>query len=188
MTGIGTSGFAALLKQNERVGVPASREDFLSALRCVPEPVTVVATDGPAGPGAVTVTAFSTVCADPPTIVICLQSRGSAASSVLENARFTVNFLSDADRDLAEICAGHGDNDHAARLADPGWQMGADALPYWSHAIAHLTCDLIEAVEIGTHRVVVARVTGAGAGDAEEPLIYRARGYHRMGEKIGDKF
>ncbi len=165
----------------------APRDDFLAALRRVPEPVTVVATDGPAGPGAVTVTAFSSVSADPPTIVICLQSKGSAAAAVIDNARFTVNFLSEADRSLAELCAGHGGSDHAARLADPGWFLGPDSLPHWRAAIAHLTCRLIEAVEIGSHRVLVARVTAAGPGPGKEALLYRGRAYHAMGGKIGSK-
>ncbi|MEQ8654073.1 MAG: flavin reductase family protein [Kiloniellales bacterium] len=188
MTGIGSGAFAAATRQDASLSAAAPREDFLNALRKVPEPVTVVATDGPAGPGAVTVTAFSSVCADPPTIVICLQSQGSAASAVIDNGRFTVNFLSEADRTLAEICAGHGNNDHAARLADPGWNLGSDDLPFWGEALAHLTCQLIEAVEIGTHRVLVARVTAATVGPTEAALIYQSRSYYRMGRKIGDKF
>lgn len=187
MTGIGAGAFAAAARQDESLSPPASRADFLEALRKVPEPVTVVATDGPAGPGAVTVTAFSSVCADPPTIVICLQSQGSAATAVIDNGRFTVNFLGETDRRLAEICAGHGKSTHVARLADPGWRLGPDQLPLWGQALAHLTCQLIEAVEIGTHRVLVARVTAASLGPSEGALIYQARAYHRMGAKIADK-
>ncbi len=165
-------------------GPVAPREDFLAALRSVPEPVTVVASDGPAGPGAVTVSAFSSVSADPPTILICLQSQGSAASAIIENERFTVNFLSDEDRALAEICAGHGDADHAARLAYPGWLRGVDGMPHWGRAIAMLSCRLHETVEIGSHRVLVARVTAAGPGAADAPLLYRERGYHGLGGPI----
>ncbi len=187
MTGIGAGGFAAAMKRDAELSAPARREDFLDALRKVPEPVTVVATDGPAGPGAVTVTAFSSVSADPPTIVICLQSQGSAASAVIDNGRFTVSFLGAEDRTLAEVCAGHGKSTHAARLADPGWRLGSDGLPLWGAALAHLSCQLIEAVEIGTHRVLVARVTVATLGPSEGALIYQGRGYHRIGEKIGGK-
>ncbi len=186
---IGLDGSAAIAGQGVDLGEAAPREDFLAALRCVPEPVTVVATDGPAGPGAVTVTAFSSVSADPPTVVICLQSEGNAASAVIENARFTVSFLSEADRALSDICAGHGpvSSDHAARLADPGWRLGPDGLPLWGNAIAHLTCHLVEAVEISSHRVLIARVTAAAPGNGGDPLLYRGRGYHRIGEKIARK-
>ncbi len=187
MTAIWGSGRVQASGQEPELAKAAPREDFLAALRQVPEPVTVVATDGPAGPGAVTVTAFSSVSADPPTVVICLQSQGSAASAVIDNGRFTVNFLGDADRTLAEVCAGHGGADHAARLADPGWFLGADALPHWRNAVAYLTCRLIEAVEIGSHRVLVARVVAAAEGPSEEALLYRARAYHRVGDKLGDK-
>ncbi|GAB5467293.1 MAG: flavin reductase [Rhodospirillales bacterium] len=172
----------------DRTALPAetlaSRADFLAALRRVPEPVTVVASLGSAGPGAVTVSAFSSVSADPPTVLICLQSQGSAAHAVIRNGHFTVNFLSERDRALAEICAGHGSADHAARLADPGWQMTADGLPQWGRAIAVLVCRLHETVEIGSHRVLIARVTAAGPGSGESPLLYQGRAYHRLGDDV----
>ena len=187
MSAFRNSGTAALTEDAVTRLPSVARADFLSVLRRVPEPVTVVASDGPAGPGAVTVTAFSSVSADPPTVAICLQSKGSAASAVIENGRFTVNFLSEDDRALAEICAGRGGGDHAARLADPGWHLGPDGLPLWGNAIALLTCHLIEAVEIGSHRVLVARVTEAAQGPAERPLLYCARAYHGLGETWKDE-
>lgn len=164
----------------------APRADFLAALRRVPEPVAVVASDGPSGPGAVTVTAFSSVSADPPTILICLESRGSAARSIIENRRFTVNFLSDEDRGLSEFCAGHGGAAHADRLADPGWHRGEDGLPAWGRAVAVLSCSLNKLVEIGSHRLLISRVLRAGPGPAEAPLLYRARAYHRLSGPIED--
>ncbi|MEO1192481.1 MAG: flavin reductase family protein [Pseudomonadota bacterium] len=163
----------------------APRDDFLAALRRVPEPVTVVASRGPAGPGAITVSAFSSVSADPPTVLICLQSKGSAAAAVIENGCFTVNFLSDEDKALAELCAGRtsGDqpgSDHSARLAAEGWHTGADGLPRWGKAIAVLTCALHKTVEIGSHCVLIARVTRAETGPGESALLYQGRDFHKL--------
>lgn len=180
------AALAALAKGSETDEPQASREDFLAALRQVPEPVTVVASDGPAGPGAITVSAFSSVSADPPTVLICLQSKGNAASAIIENARFTISFLSEGDREVAELCAGHGSSDHAARLALDGWVVDAAGLPHWGRAIAVLSCRLFETVEIGSHRVLVARVVEAGPGSEEAPLLYRARSYHALGDKRED--
>jgi len=164
----------------------APKDDFLAALRRVPEPVAVVASDGPQGPGAVTVTAFSTVSADPPTILVCLQSRGSAAACIIANGRFSVNFLGEEDLALAKVCAGHGAADHARRLATTGWHADADGLPHWGRALASLSCRLEQTVEIASHRVLVARVTAAAPGPTRRPLIYQARRYHALGKTIVD--
>ena len=95
-----------------------------------------------------------------------------------------MNFLGEADRGLAQLCAGHGAAAHAKRLTLEGWQRGDDGLPHWGRALAVLACRLHEAVEIGSHRMLVARVTAASAGPARHPLLYQARHYHALGGRI----
>ncbi|MEQ9673623.1 MAG: flavin reductase family protein, partial [Roseovarius indicus] len=82
------------------------REDFISAMRRVAASVTVVTTDGPAGRAGATVSAFSSVSADPPTVLVCLHAQSRIAGFVQENKRFCVNVLPERFSDIADRFAG----------------------------------------------------------------------------------
>ena len=59
-----------------------SRERFVGAMREVAASVTVVTTDGPCGRHGATVSAFSSVSADPPTVLVCLHADSRIAKAV----------------------------------------------------------------------------------------------------------
>ncbi|MEO1191533.1 MAG: flavin reductase family protein [Pseudomonadota bacterium] len=96
---------------------PVGRADFLGAMRQVANPVTVVATDGPAGRHGATVSAFSSVSADPPTILVCLRADSRIADLVAANSVFSVHVLSEDDAEVARIFAGQRDASQADRFA-----------------------------------------------------------------------
>ena len=48
------------------------RESFIAAMRCAASTVTVVTTAGDAGRCGVTVSAMSSISADPPSVLICV--------------------------------------------------------------------------------------------------------------------
>ena len=85
------------------------RTAFISAMRGVGASVTVVTTNGKAGRRGATVSAFCSVSADPPTILVCLNGSSGIADAVAENRLFNVNILR-ADQELiAQRFAGRND-------------------------------------------------------------------------------
>ena len=57
-----------------------TREEFIEALRGVASSVSVVTTDGAAGRHGATVSAFCSVSADPPTLLVCLRGQSRIRS------------------------------------------------------------------------------------------------------------
>lgn len=152
-----------------------SREAFLEAMRQVAATVTVVTTDGPAGRAGATVSAFTSLSADPPKVLVCLRTGSRTTNAVLANKRFCVNVLPEDAEDLARRFAGGQD----ATLADrfEGLTLGADpAGPVLPRATA-LSCVLEHHDIHATHALCIGAVHAVHIAD-EAPLAYLQGGFH----------
>ena len=87
----------------------ASRDLFIKGMRQVASSVAVVTTSGTAGRHDATVSAFSSVSADPPQLLVCLRSESRIAAAVSANGVFCVNILSHRHPHVAERFSGSHD-------------------------------------------------------------------------------
>jgi len=161
----------------------AIREDFLTGMRYVANSVTVVTTDGAAGRSGATVSAFSSVSADPPTVLVCLNAESNTLEAVRQNKHFCVNVLPEGAKHIAERFAGFHDHDVDDRFSGIDLTATGDPSPAISGATA-FTCDLTETVTSGSHVICIGRVTETHAGNFT-PLIYMDRKYKRLSEYGG---
>lgn len=156
----------------------APREEFIAAMRSVAASVTVVTTDGPAGRAGATVSAFSSVSADPPTVLVCLHADSRIANFVKENGRFCVNVLAEDCAEIADRFAGRHDDWVTDRFsgiksfAPRGWAPLIDGATAFQ-------CDLQQAMRSGSHLIAVGHVKHVMDARAA-PLAYRAGAYHRV--------
>ena len=140
--------------------------------------VHVVTTDGAAGRRGVTVIAACSVSDDPPTILVCLSRVRSDNDCFAENGVFALNTLSSDQQNLADAFSGLTGLSQDERFALAEWETVASGAPVLTGALATFDCQLIEAKEIATHRVLFGKVTGLRIGDSVRPLIYHQRSYH----------
>ena len=156
----------------------APREEFISAMRQVASSVTVVTTDGVAGRAGATVSAFSSVSADPPTVLVCLFGESRIAKMVTENQAFCVNVLRESSAHLADRFAGRHDGDVNDRF--DGVEMFGEAgeVPMISSATA-FRCNVQQIVRSGSHVIVIGHVLEVWDGE-DMPLTYRDGGYHKV--------
>lgn len=153
----------------------AQREDFIAAMRCVASSVCVVTTDGAAGRHGATVSAFSSVSADPPMVLVCLNSASRIAQQVQENGVFRVNILPAGATSIAERFAGCHDD----RVMDRFEGMPiSGSVPHLKGATS-LMCTLTQAVAAGTHYVCIGVVNEVDQG-ADQPLTYLAGRYRQL--------
>lgn len=156
--------------------VAVGREDFVAAMRNAPTAVTVVTTDGRAGRYGVTVSAMSSVSADPPAVLVCVHNASPAAAAIGVNKAFCVNLLAADQAALSDRFAGR----HKA--ADRFAGIGTDALgtgaPVLRDALSIFDCRLLESHRFGTHSVFIGLVVGARHGEGA-PLVYHNRAYCR---------
>lgn len=156
----------------------AARGAFIDAMRIVANSVAVVTTDGPGGLQGATVSAFSSVSADPPTILVCLRSQSRIAQAVAENGAFCVNVLPQYAQEIAERFAGGQDMHFANRFEGIGYECEPGFLPILHGATAFL-CGIEQIVTSGSHRIFIGQVRNVRRG-APEPLTYFDGGYHRV--------
>jgi cob(II)yrinic acid a,c-diamide reductase len=67
------------------------------------------------------------------------------------------------------------------RFALAQWETEASGAPVLPGALATFDCQLVEAKDFATHRVLFGKVTGVRIGDSLDPLIYHQRAYRVLG-------
>lgn len=154
------------------------RQSFIRAMRNVASSVTVVTTNGPAGQHGATVSAFSSVSADPPTTLVCLRSQSRIARAVTQNGVFCVNVLPQSAQKIAERFAGRDDAQFSNRFDGVDCHGAAGQPPILKDATA-FTCKVEQVVTSGSHQIFIGHVIDLHEGEAA-PLTYVSGAYHRI--------
>lgn len=155
-----------------------ARDRFIAAMRQVASSVTVVTTDGSAGRHGATVSAFSSVSADPPTVLVCLLAESRIAQAVTGNGSFCVNVLAEQDAEIADRFAGRHDQWVGDRFSGIDCYGAPGTAPQIDGATA-FRCDLQQTLRSGSHLIVLGHVRDVLASNAR-PLAYRDGCYHRV--------
>jgi 3-hydroxy-9,10-secoandrosta-1,3,5(10)-triene-9,17-dione monooxygenase reductase component len=156
---------------------PRTFTDMMASLAAS---VTIVTVDGADGPSGLTVSAFTSVSADPPIVLACIDSR-AATLGVLHTAEgFTVNFLPRGAEDIAMLFATR-DSD---RFGTTEWHSVDVGGPVLEDAYGHFVCRTIERLEMGDHWVIFGEVVSADRDEEPvEPLVYHDRRFVEIAER-----
>ena len=162
------------------------RQDFIDAMSLCANSVCVVSTDGVAGLGGLTVSAMSSVSADPdtqadgPTMLICVHANSTSLPIILENGVFCINILGQGSDQTAEIFAGRHGLTGAARFDGVAYAPLATGAPVFSDALAAFDCTILKSDTIGTHHVIFGVVRAVTLSDQTDPLIYHKRRFRAL--------
>lgn len=165
-----------LARDSADVGVEA----FLGAMRVQAAAVNVVTSDGPAGRVGVTVSAMSSVSAEPPLILACVNRRSPCVATIRQNGVFCINALSAEQSHLADTFAGRPSAGVPFDFDAASWTVLETRAPVLVDAVANLDCVIHEIVEAGSHTIFIGRVVGAQHRNVM-PLIYCDRTYGAVG-------
>ncbi len=152
--------------------------DFVAAMAKAATGVSVVTTDGAAGRFGITVSAVSSVSAEPPMVLVCINRKSPAVAAIAANARFAVNMLAGHQAEIARTFAGRPEQGAPYDFSAHDWSAGATGLPRLGEAAACFECHVDTGLDAGTHRIFIGRVVAAEAGSLE-PLVYAARDFGR---------
>jgi len=155
---------------------PVSRADFLAIMATFPTGVTIVtALDGDDRPVGLASTAFSSVSADPPLVLVCVDRSSRTLPALLERNAFCVNFLKRDRHALCVVFASKADE----KFRDVAWRPAANGMPVlYEDSLAHVECTTENVVEAGDHLIVIGRVVGGRPpAGGEEPLAYYRRSF-----------
>lgn len=158
---------------------PANRDDFLDAMSRAATGVTIVTSYGSLGRFGQTVSAMSSVSADPPMLLVCINRKSRICPAIHAHRAFGVNVLRADQRRLSDVFAGRPRRGEPYDFSIAAWDEGGTGSPLLIGAVARFDCVLDAAHDAGTHTIFVGRVVSAGAG-AGEPLVYAGRGYGEL--------
>ena len=150
--------------------------EFTNAMRRAVSGVSIVTTDGPCGRYGLTVSSMTSVSAEPPMLLVCVNRNNLVHDAIAGNRRFAINVLGSRHRALAASFAGYPDHGPAYDFDVDDWFVGESGLPAVAGAAALFECDLDRAVMAGTHSIFIGRVRGARDLDIV-PLAYSNREY-----------
>jgi flavin reductase (DIM6/NTAB) family NADH-FMN oxidoreductase RutF len=156
--------------------VTVTRDEYIAIMSAFPTGVAIVTTLEPGGtPRGLTTNAVTSVSADPPILLVCVDSNSRTLPALLHTKRFVVNFMRSDCAEICQLFASKAD-DKFDRVA---WTPGLGGVPVLHEgAVAHAECVTLEELEMGDHVVVTGQVV-AGSTPVEDdvPIVYFRRTY-----------
>jgi NDP-mannose synthase len=147
-------------------------EDLRETMSRVPRAVTVVTAMDHRRPHATTVSAFSSLSAEPPLVMLALNHRSDLLRVLERGKPFAVNLLASGQEAIGLACAEKGTD----KLADISWRE-VEGVPWIDGAAGWISCDVMDLLPGGDHQIVVGIVTGCISAEDAPPLMYHRRSF-----------
>ncbi len=155
-------------------------DHFVEAMAAAAFGVTIVTTQSVSGKFGLTVSAVSSVSAQPPLLLVCINRKNMIVDAITNNMSFTVNMLSENQASLAKSFAGRPELGQTAYdFTQDTWRENHVAGPVLESAAANFLCKLETHNDAGTHRIFIGRVMEAQHNGAL-PLVYSHRKFGKF--------
>ena len=124
-----------------------------------------------------TASAVCSVSDTPATLLVCI-NRASSCFHAFENARhFCVNTLTPGQEQISNIFGGGAATPMEDRFALDNWSEGLTGVPVLATASVSFECELTNAVDEATHRILFGRVINIRENEEQGTLLYCMRRY-----------
>lgn len=127
-----------------------------------------------------TATAVTSVCAEPPALLICINGAAAMHGSLLSSSRYCVNMLRVGQEFISSAFSGRLKG--MERFSQGTWALSDAGLPYLEDAQANIFCRTEQIVPFGTHSIFIGAVEAVRLADRIEPLLYEDGRYVRSAE------
>ena len=155
-----------------------NKDEFRSALSEFATGVTVITTlDGEGEPHTMTANAFTSVCLEPPIILVCI-AHGTHTFGYVESRQiFGVNFLTQDQQDLGAFFARKPED----RTGDVKYSFSKSnsGIPVLDDSIVFFDCSVVGSHVYGDHTIFLAEVKEIRRNESDAPLMfYKSRWYN----------
>jgi flavin reductase (DIM6/NTAB) family NADH-FMN oxidoreductase RutF len=171
-------------KPNDKIGfkalsrTPISRETFRRACSRFATGVAVATVLDPFGqPHGLTVNSFTSVSADPPLVLVCIDLGCSVLPSFQSSQFYGLSFLSEDQQALSNRFAVLPEG----RFQGVEWTPAVNSgVPILEGVVGWMECRTLKQIEAGDHILFLGEVEAASTTDTGRPLLYFASGYRRI--------
>ncbi len=145
--------------------------------------VTVVATGVAGSRAGLTASAVTSLTAEPPTLLVCVNRDAGSHVSLVEEGRFSVSVLARGQGAVAEAFAGWTGLEGEDRFTVGEWSEGSIGVPMLAGALVGFECVLDALYPRSTHDIIVGHIEHAHVSDGViEPLLYLDRRFGGFAE------
>jgi flavin reductase (DIM6/NTAB) family NADH-FMN oxidoreductase RutF len=137
--------------------------------------VTIVTTDGDAGPHGLTANAVASLSLDPPLVLVAVEKRAHSFDYLKKNRCFAVNILRLDQEEISRRFATPGPKDFKGLNIT----TATTKAPILADCLAFVDCKVVEILPGGDHEIFIGEIV-AGEYHGGEPLLYHAGGYRRL--------
>ncbi len=159
----------------------ADAEAFRVTMRELASGVSIVTIGEGEERNGMTATSVSSLCADPPTLIVCVNRAASLYPRLAKGERIGVNVLAAGDSEHADAFAGRKALKGADRFREGRWTTTPGGVSILADALAAFECEIDELVERGSHAIVIGRVLTALARPGGGALVYWRGAYDQVG-------
>jgi flavin reductase (DIM6/NTAB) family NADH-FMN oxidoreductase RutF len=146
--------------------------EFRDAMRQLAGGVSVVTTGKGRLRTGLTATSVTSLSAEPPSLLVCINKSSSALLTLRDHQAFAVNILAHGQQEIADRFAGRAGTFGAARYHGANWDQLATGTPVLSGALANLDCRLENISEWGSHAIIIGRILAIRTAEGASPLVY----------------
>ena len=111
----------------------------------------------------------------PPTLLVCINRASSSFPAFASTRNFCVNTLMPGQEEISDVFGGKIPS--ADRFAFGEWIKGLTGAPVLANASVNFECELTNAVDEATHRVLFGRVIDVQENVERGTLLYSMRRY-----------
>ena len=160
---------------------PTGSLEYRNAMAEVPASVNVVTTVFEGQRFGFTASAVSSVSDDPPTLLVCINRASSSFQAFASATHFCVNTLSKHQVSIADAFGGKARQEE--RFDVGNWSYGTTGQPVLSDAAVQFECELMQFLDLATHRILFGRVLNTNINEDVTSLVYHKRQY-RIAEEL----
>jgi flavin reductase (DIM6/NTAB) family NADH-FMN oxidoreductase RutF len=147
---------------------------FKQGMRALIGAVNVIAVPDVDGePGGLTATAVTSLSAEPPSLLVCVNTNSSIAPALTITKAFSVNVLAQGQEDVAGAFGGQKNVRGKARFSYGTWTRSDHDIPLLIGARVNFECAVEDVHTFATHLIVVGRVVEVYISPLPlKPLLY----------------
>lgn len=155
-----------------------SRDEFRSAMGEFATGVTVITTNDDEGkPHSMTANSFTSVCLDPPVVLVCVAHGTNTYGYLEKTGRFGVNILRQEQQELGALFAKKPEDREEG--VDYAYTMNEDGIPILDGSMVFFGCNVLGSHVYGDHTIYMGEVKEMRRNEPGDPLLFfRSRWYN----------
>jgi flavin reductase len=147
-------------------------ELFKLGMRRLPAAVTLVTCRLESTYLGLTATAVTSLSAEPPSLLTCVNREASAHRAILDAKAFAINVLPHDKVALARLFASRRPEDRANRFSTDRWVELTTGAPVLADAIVAFDCTLDQAIVYASHSILIGQAQDIRISDTHKHLMY----------------